>query len=64
MLRDMKVPIRAADIGDVSRRDVIDASIVMQEDELSGVIIAFNVKVLPSASEKIKTLLLKYSLPM
>ncbi len=54
MLQEMEVPIRAADIGDVSRRDVIDASIVMQEDELSGVIIAFNVKVLPSANEEIK----------
>jgi translation initiation factor 5B len=59
MLRDMKVPIRAADIGDVSRRDVIDASIVMQEDELSGVIIAFNVKVLPSASEENKNTAVK-----
>lgn len=54
MLQEMEVPIRAADIGDVSRRDVIDASIVMQEDELCGVIIAFNVKVLPSAAEEIK----------
>ena len=59
MLREMKVPIRAADIGDVSRRDVIDASIVMQEDELSGVIIAFNVKVLPSAAEEIKNTAVK-----
>lgn len=54
MLQDMEVPIRAADIGDVSRRDVVDASIVRQEDELYGVIIAFNVKVLPSAAEEIK----------
>ena len=54
MLQEMEVPIRAADIGDVARRDVIDASIVMQEDELSGAIIAFNVKVLPSAAEEIK----------
>jgi len=59
MLREMKVPIRAADIGDVSRRDVIDASIVTQEDELSGVIIAFNVKILPSAAEEIKNTAVK-----
>lgn len=55
LLRDMKIPIRAADIGDVSRRDVVDASIVKIEDPLYGVIVAFNVKVLPSAAEEIKS---------
>ena len=59
MLQDMEIPIRAADIGDVSRRDVINASIVGQEEELYGVIIAFNVKVLPSAAEEIKNIELK-----
>ncbi|MDD1774250.1 MAG: translation initiation factor IF-2 [Methanobacterium sp.] len=54
MLRDMDIPIRTADIGDVSRRDVVNASIVKQEDPLHGVIIAFNVKVLPSAAEELK----------
>jgi translation initiation factor 5B len=54
MLRDMEVPIRAADIGDVSRRDVVDASIVQKDNPEYGVIIAFNIKVLPSASEEIK----------
>jgi translation initiation factor 5B len=55
MLRDMEVPIRAADIGDISRRDVVDASIVQKDNPEYGVIIAFNIKVLPSASEEIKT---------
>ncbi|BDZ72004.1 translation initiation factor IF-2 [Methanobacterium petrolearium] len=59
MLQEMEVPIRAADIGDVSRRDVINASIVRQEDELSGVIIAFNVKILPSADKEIQNTELK-----
>lgn len=59
MLQEMEVPIRAADIGDVSRRDVVDASIVAQEDDLHGVIIAFNVKILPSAAEEIKNTDLK-----
>jgi translation initiation factor 5B len=54
MLKDMKVPIRAADIGDVSRRDVVDASIVQKDNPEFGVIIAFNIKILPSASEEIK----------
>jgi translation initiation factor 5B len=54
-LKGMKIPIRAADIGDVSKRDVINAAIVKKEEELYGVIIAFNVKILPSASDEIKT---------
>ncbi len=54
MLKDLNVPIRMADIGDVSRRDVVNASIVGKEDQLHSVILAFNVKVLPSAAEEIK----------
>lgn len=54
LLRDMEVPIRAANIGDVSRRDVVDAAIVKKEDPIYGVIVAFNVKILPSAAEEIK----------
>ncbi|MEG3224165.1 MAG: translation initiation factor IF-2 [Methanobacteriales archaeon Met13] len=55
ILKGMEVPIRSADIGDVSRRDVIEASIVKDEEPLYGVIIAFNVKVLPSANKEIKS---------
>ncbi|MBC7117552.1 MAG: translation initiation factor IF-2 [Methanobacteriaceae archaeon] len=54
LLEDIKVPIKIADIGDVSRKDVVNAQIAKQENELYGVIIAFNVKVLPSAMEEIK----------
>jgi translation initiation factor 5B len=54
MLKEMEIPIRTADIGDISRRDVINASIVKKEDPLHGVIIAFNVKLLPSAAEELK----------
>ncbi|MBI5681143.1 MAG: translation initiation factor IF-2 [Methanobacterium sp.] len=54
LLRGMEIPIRAANIGDVSRRDVVDAGIVKKEDPLYGVIVAFNVKILPSAAEEIK----------
>lgn len=59
MLKEEDIPIRTADIGDVSRRDVINASIVKKEDPLLGVIIAFNVKVLPSAAEELKNLKVK-----
>ncbi len=54
MLKDMKIPIRAADIGDVSRRDVVDASIVQKDNPEYGVIISFNNKILPSAVNEIK----------
>ena len=54
MLKDMDVPIRTADIGDISRRDVVEASIVQKDNPEYGVIIAFNIKILPSASEEIK----------
>jgi len=59
MLKDLEVPIRTADIGDVSRRDVVNASIVKKEDPMHGVILAFNVKVLPSAAEELKNLEVK-----
>ncbi|MDP1552530.1 MAG: translation initiation factor IF-2 [Methanobacteriaceae archaeon] len=54
LLQDAEIPIRVADIGDVSRRDVVDADIVQKEEPLHGVIIAFNVKILPSAAEQLK----------
>jgi len=53
LLQSMNIPIRTAEIGDVSKRDVINASIVQQEDPSHGVIIAFNVKVLPTAQEEL-----------
>jgi translation initiation factor 5B len=53
ILKDMDVPIRSADIGDVSRRDVIETSLVADEEPLYGVLIAFNVKILPTAQAEI-----------
>ena len=49
------VPIRLADVGDVSKRDVMEALIVREKEPLYGVILAFNVKVLPDAEEEAKT---------
>ena len=43
------VPIRKAEVGDISHRDVIEASTV--EDPLYSVIIGFNVKVHPDARD-------------
>ncbi|PVX24008.1 MAG: translation initiation factor IF-2, partial [Candidatus Bathyarchaeum sp.] len=51
-LKRNQVPIKLADVGDVSRRDVTEAGIVKERDPLHGVILAFNVKVLPDAEEE------------
>jgi len=49
------IPIHLADIGDVSKRDVVEAETASQEDRLLAVILAFNVKVLPDAMDESKT---------
>jgi len=52
ILRQNKVQIRIADVGDVSKRDVIEASVVKSREPLAGVILAFGVKILPDAEEE------------
>jgi translation initiation factor 5B len=44
-LREKGIPIRRADIGEVSKRDIVEAEAVRMKDQLNGVILAFNVKV-------------------
>jgi translation initiation factor 5B len=51
-LKRNNVQIRLADVGDVSKRDVTEASVVKEHEPLYGVILAFNVKVLPDAEEE------------
>ena len=50
-LKHSDVPIRLADVGDISKRDVTEASVVKEHEPLYGVILAFNVKILPDAEE-------------
>jgi translation initiation factor 5B len=49
LLAKQKVPIRIADVGHVTKRDVIEASAVREKDRYLGVILAFNVRVLEDA---------------
>ncbi|MEQ9714871.1 MAG: translation initiation factor IF-2 [Candidatus Asgardarchaeum sp.] len=58
-LRRFKVPIRVADVGDVSKRDIIEAYAVKEKNPYYGVVLAFNVKTLPDAEEKAKELNVK-----
>ena len=51
-LRKAGIPIRIADVGEVSKRDVVEASVVKNEDPFFGVVLGFNVKVLPDAEEE------------
>jgi translation initiation factor 5B len=49
ILKANNVQVRSADVGDISKRDVIEASVVKQHDPLVGAILAFGVKALPDA---------------
>ena len=55
ILRREGVPIRLADVGDVSKRDVTEATVVKEHEPLYGVVLGFNVKVLPDAKEEART---------
>lgn len=44
-LRKEEIPIRKADIGDVSKVDVFEATVIKQKEERFAAILAFNVKV-------------------
>lgn len=46
------IPIHLADIGDVSKRDVIEAETASKDDRLLAVVLAFNVKILPDATDE------------
>lgn len=51
MLQKRGVPVRYSDIGGISRRDLLEASITKKEDPLLGAVLAFNVKFVPGADE-------------
>ncbi|RJS86934.1 translation initiation factor IF-2 [Candidatus Bathyarchaeota archaeon] len=53
-LKRNNIPIRLADVGDVSKRDVMEAAVVKENELLYGVVLAFNVRVLPDAEEEAK----------
>ena len=49
ILKQNEIPIRLADVGDVSKRDVFESSVVKDHDPLYGAILAFGVRILPDA---------------
>ncbi|ESQ25929.1 MAG: translation initiation factor aIF-2/yIF-2 [uncultured Acidilobus sp. JCHS] len=48
-LKKYEVPVRLADVGNVSKSDVIEASFSDRKDKSLGAVLAFNVKILPEA---------------
>jgi translation initiation factor 5B len=52
LLKKADVPIRIADIGNITRRDVVEAAAVKENDRYLGVLLGFNVKVLEDAQKE------------
>jgi translation initiation factor 5B len=52
ILRKAEIPIQKADIGHITRRDVLAASAVKEKNRYLGVILGFNVKILEEANRE------------
>jgi translation initiation factor 5B len=52
LLKKANVAIRMADIGNITRRDVVEAAAVKENDRYLGVLLGFNVKVLEDAQKE------------
>ncbi len=52
ILKQNSVPIRLADVGDISKRDIAEAAAVKEHEPLYAAILGFNVKILPDAEEE------------
>ncbi len=54
-LENNGVPVRYADVGDVSRREVVETAMIKRTAPFQGVILAFNVKLLPDAEAEARS---------
>lgn len=52
-LKDRKIPIKRAEVGNISKRDLIDAKTIKKPTQRA--ILSFNVKILPDAQEALET---------
>ena len=55
MLEERGIPVRQADIGDISKNDIIDAQVVGEHDPYLGAVLGFDAKVLPEAKDYVGT---------
>jgi translation initiation factor 5B len=51
-LKKENIPVRSADLGNITRRDILSASAVREKDRYLGVVLGFNVKVLEEAEKE------------
>lgn len=54
MLNEREIPVRMADIGDISKTEIFEAAAVGDHDPYLGAIIAFDAKILPEAKDYAK----------
>ena len=52
LLKKENIPVRSADLGNITRRDILSASAVREKDRYIGVVLGFNVKVLEEAEKE------------
>ncbi len=52
MLKRLDIPVTVADIGPVTRRDVVEAMAVKENDRHLGVVLSFNVRILQDAQDE------------
>jgi translation initiation factor 5B len=51
MLEERGIPVRQADIGDISKNDIVEAQVVGEHDPYLGAVLGFDAKVLPEAKD-------------
>src|SRR5438445_13437457 len=51
MLKERGIPVRLADIGDISKNDMVESEVVKDHDPYLAAILGFDVKLLPDAKE-------------
>jgi len=51
MLEERGIPVRRADIGDITKNDIVDAAVVGEHDPYLAAILGFDSKLLPEAKE-------------
>jgi translation initiation factor 5B len=52
LLKKENVPTKSADLGNITRKDILSASAVREKDRYLGVVLGFNVKVLEDAEKE------------
>ena len=52
LLKKENIPVRSADLGNITRRDILSASALREKDRYLGVVLGFNVKVLEEAEKE------------